>query len=309
MNRRSFVAVLLGVVALCFAPSAGSAQQFALSTPFNTLNDNFFERIGMGFGFQLQGANPASGRGVVGFGPGGINPGGNIVFSQGGFNSALPQFGGHDANTDATLGFGLVKGGNGAFFNLAAGQGSTRSMTNQTPVIVLPNGVQGTISDTSQTPFVTSVIPVVGSGFGPSDFGLGGSGGGVRWVSPLQDRMERFYELQRQKKSSSAQRAEAAALELGNENLSREEKLSLKADASRGSSAGYGDLSVAEIKSQQAAEVAAKQQELAGLMERAKGAEEAGKANVAKIYYRQALARATGDLREEIQSKLQTLGR
>lgn len=309
MTRHCFVVFTLCAIALALAPTSVTAQQFALSTPFNTVNDSFFERIGMGFGFQLQGANPATGRGVVGLLPGGqINPSGGIVFSQGGANSALPQFGGHDPNNDANVGFGILKGGNGLFFNLTAGQGNTRTNTNQTPVIVLPNGVQGSVSDSSQTPFVTSIIPVVGSGFGPSDFGLGGSGG-VRWVSPLADRMERFHELQRQRSGNSAARAAVAAAELGNENLSREDKLSLKADASRGSSAGHGDLSVAEIKSQQAAAESAKQQELQGLIERAKGAEEAGKANVAKIYYRQALARASGDVRDEIQSKLQTLGK
>ena len=301
MLRRNLATLwAVGCLALLFARGA-AAQQMAISTPFNSLNDSFFERIGIGFGFQLQGANPAGGSGVVGLLPGGIQTP-NIVFSQGGFNSALPPFGGHDPNTDAQTGFALLNRGNGLFFNLAAGQGSTRNNINQTPTVVIHNGQTGTVSDTSQTPFVTAIIPVVGDAFIPPYYPTR-----MPTVHPLHERVARLREQQQQQ--GSAQRAAAAANALGNENLSREDKLSLKAEASRGSSAGHGDLSVAEIKRQQAATEAAKQTEVEAYIERAKGAEEAGKASVAKIYYRQALARATGELRDELQAKLQELGR
>jgi hypothetical protein len=189
------------------------------------------------------------------------------------------------------------------FFNLAAGQGNTMNHISQTPSVVIHNGQQGTFSDTSQTPFVTSIIPVLGDAFVPPYYPTAAPP-----VHPLQERLARLREEQK-RQGNSAQRAAAAAEALGNQNLSREDRLSLKAVASQGSSAGHGDLSVAEIKNRQKAEEAAKQTEVEAYIERAKGAEAAGKANVAKIYYRQALARATGELRDELQAKLQELGK
>ena len=43
------------------------------------------------------------------------------------------------------------------------------------------------------------------------------------------------------------------------------------------------------------------------LLERAQGAESAGKANVAKIYYQQALRRAVGEARQQVLEKLRAL--
>jgi hypothetical protein len=125
---------------------------------------------------------------------------------------------------------------------------------------------------------------------------------------PLQERLERYYQQQKQQAGDSARRAAAAAEGLGNAELARSEKLS-KGDASRGSTAERGDLSVAEIKRQQAAEESSQDREVQTLIERGKGAEEAGKANVAKIYYRQAASRASGSLREELLAKVQALGK
>jgi len=304
MLRRKMAALVVAGFILSLAVPTAYGQMIGISTPFNSVSDDFFERIGMGFGFQLQGGNRAGGgSAVVGLLPGGIQTP-NVMFNQGGFQSALPQFGGHDPNSDANFGFALLKGGNGAFFNFAGGQGNTRNFINQTPSVTITNGQQGTFSDTSQTPFVTSIIPVIGDAFIPPYYPTMAPA-----VHPLHERLERLREMQKQQGASGMQRAAAAAQALGNENLSREDKLSLQAEASRGSSAGRGDLSVAEIKNQQAAEEAAKQTEVQGFIERAKGAEEAGKTNVAKIYYRQALARATGDLRNELQAKLQALGK
>ena len=47
------------------------------------------------------------------------------------------------------------------FINIAASQGSRTSLVSQAPSITLANGLPGGIFDTSQTPFVAGVIPVV----------------------------------------------------------------------------------------------------------------------------------------------------
>jgi hypothetical protein len=283
MSCRNLLMLTMALLAL--SPMRASAQQIGIGTPFHGTQDDFFERFGIGFGFNL---------------------GGQVFFRQGGFASAIPPFGGYDPNGDATMGFALNNGPNSFFFNLAASQGSTRSMVSQTPVVVIPNGGTGTVSDTSTTPFVTGIIPVVGfmgDAFVPPAVPS-------RFPTPtvLQEKLQRYHE--EQQRGNAKQRAAAAAIAMGSESLSREDKLSLKLGASRGSSAGHGDLSVAEIKSQQAAEEAeeaARQQEVHALIERAKGAEDAGKANVAKIYYRQALSRASGELRDELQARLSGL--
>jgi general secretion pathway protein D len=49
-----------------------------------------------------------------------------------------------------------------AYFLVAAAQGDRRSNVLQAPKVTLFNGQQAFVSDTSQTPFVISVIPVVG---------------------------------------------------------------------------------------------------------------------------------------------------
>ena len=97
----------------------------------------------------------------------GLNPEGaptvdlDLQFTQGGFESTIPQFGGFDAGTAANFGFAILSDIE-AFFVIQAVQGDTRTNVLQAPKVTLFNGQQAFISDTSQTPFVTSVIPVVG---------------------------------------------------------------------------------------------------------------------------------------------------
>jgi general secretion pathway protein D len=73
----------------------------------------------------------------------------------------VPQFGGFDPSAGATLGFAILSDIE-AYFFITAAQGDRRSNVLQAPKVTLFNGQQAMVSDTSQTPFVTSVIPVVG---------------------------------------------------------------------------------------------------------------------------------------------------
>jgi len=175
--------------------------QVTIEVRFITLNDNFFERIGIDFDFNVDdnidgkpgqpfgrivgpppfiGAPPVRdfqnvdhGKNVtVGLSPQlttGMNPDLpsvfaadlDIPFRQNSFGLAVPQFGGYQAGAGATLGFAILSDIE-AFFFIEAAQGDRRTNVLQAPKVTLFNGQQAFVSDTSQTPFVISVIPVVG---------------------------------------------------------------------------------------------------------------------------------------------------
>ena len=77
------------------------------------------------------------------------------------FDSSIPAFGGFDVGTAANFGFAILSDIE-AFFVIQAAQGDTRTNILQAPKVTLFNGQNASVADTSQTPFVTSVIPVVG---------------------------------------------------------------------------------------------------------------------------------------------------
>jgi general secretion pathway protein D len=173
--------------------------QVTIEVRFITLNDNFFERIGVDFDFTIAKniANPTAagfsaptnqvvgGQNIVAptYNPNGNNgvaisgiqsAGSNnpasagiftadnsINFSQGSFALGVPQFGGFDAAAGATVGFAILSDIE-AFFFINAAAGDRRTNVLQAPKVTLFNGQQAFVSDTSQTPFVISVIPVVG---------------------------------------------------------------------------------------------------------------------------------------------------
>jgi hypothetical protein len=76
--------------------------------------------------------------------------------------------------------------------------------------------------------------------------------------------------------------------------------------ASAGSTANHGDLSLREIRQQQAERDAARQYEALVLIEKGRGKEADGQPGLAKIYYQQALSRAEGTLREQIEAKIRS---
>jgi hypothetical protein len=271
-------------------------QQVATQVRFNTLNDNFFERIGVGFGFNLRG-----GGAIVGLDPTGQPTAtGDIQFRQGSAQSAVPPFGGYDPASDATVGFAATGNEGDLLFNFFGGQGSTRTSVTQAPVVVIPNGGQGTFSDTSQVPFVTGVIPVVGA---PNMQALTGYGLPlVDQRSPLEARLERIkYEELHQLTNQQTRQAQPQV-------EARSFSASGGGSAAGPSSADRGDVSVADIRAAQADGDSSEDRELAALIERARGAEAAGKANVAKIYYGQAARRASGEQKQQLLQKVRELG-
>ena len=87
----------------------------------------------------------------------------DLQFRQGSFNATVPNIPGvgFDPAAAGTFGFAILSDIE-AFFLIQAAQGDTRSNVLQAPKVTLFNGQQAFVSDTSQRPFVTSVIPVVG---------------------------------------------------------------------------------------------------------------------------------------------------
>jgi hypothetical protein len=297
--------------------------QVQITAPFHSLNDSYYERIGVDFDFSFR-----PGGNVVGLDQFG-NPtsDGRIHFNQGSFDSALPQFGGHDASTDATFGFGIAGSKFSPRFRFALGQGSNRSHVMQAPTVVMHDGQTGFVSDTSQRPFVTSVIPVVGAGLPmmpPSPP-----------ISPVQQALARM-EAEKKLGQQRQPRAEAeipreqirvdpfgdpvvprevdGPLLLGKDRpapASDDEPLILKGPSESGEADSAGEAEVEDAgdeRPQQAQPDAAAQQEVHSCIEKARGYEEAGKLGIAKIYYQQAAARADGELKKKLLEKIQSLG-
>lgn len=170
--------------------------QVTIEVRFITLNDNFFERIGVDFDFDINDrtdrpfqlfGRPVEGQTIAGVGPvrntfdqdydqslvvgvtapsSGFGPPTfsadlDIPFRQNSFGLATPQFGGYDPSVAAQMGFAILSDIE-AFFFIEAAQGDKRSNVLQAPKVTLFNGQQAFVSDTSQSPFVISVVPVVG---------------------------------------------------------------------------------------------------------------------------------------------------
>lgn len=140
-----------------------AAQMINVGTPFNTVGDSYYERMGVNFGFSIPGGR-GNGSRIVGLNPlGGVTP--NINFGQNGFGSAVPQFGNYDPGASARFGFGVVNPQGGGFsLGFEMGKGSNRSVTSTVPSITVPNGYGGSIGSGALRPFVTGVVPVVFSG-------------------------------------------------------------------------------------------------------------------------------------------------
>ena len=143
--------------------------QVTIEVRMITLTDNFFERIGVDFDFEIDdNVDPSqiqddSGSSVM-FGMDSAGPTVDLdmVFDQNdAYNSAIPMFGAYDAGTAAQFGFAILSDIE-VFFLLEVAQGDTRSNVLTAPKVTLFNGQTASVSDLSQRPFVTGLSPVVG---------------------------------------------------------------------------------------------------------------------------------------------------
>lgn len=242
----------LGIVLGCLLASEAMAQQVTVGTPMNNGGSSFYENFGFGWGFNIPTGNPAGG-GVVGFGPNGPQQG--IGFGFGGPGNV--PFGLGNANP-ANLGFQV--GGNGARagFNFFADQGSSTTLSSQTPMLTVMNGQQGFFASTIQRPFVTGLIPVVGDGgvgYAPTVVYPSMS---IPWPNPNDGQRgasvvnERWARMQAHESARAARPESPPAVPVA--------AVAPVARAAGRSSAERGAPSLAEIRRAQAAEEAAKDQ-------------------------------------------------
>ena len=148
--------------------------QITVEVKFITLNDNFFERIGVDFDMRIddnvrrlpqddQGNSAVVGLsgGVSGTNTFPVTADFDIAFTQDSFASAVPQFGGvFNGDTGGSIGFAILSDLE-MFFFMNAAQGDQRSNILQAPRVTMFDGQSASIQDTVQRPFVTSLIPVV----------------------------------------------------------------------------------------------------------------------------------------------------
>jgi general secretion pathway protein D len=161
--------------------------QVTIEVRFITLADSFFERIGVDFDVSVDdntglnnqssflpspGSNsdPTANSSLfddsnksvsIGWTTSGPTGDLDLKLTQNSLGSTTPQFGGFDPNSVANFGFAILSDIE-VFFVLAAGQGDSRANILQAPKVTLFNGQFAFVSDTTQRPFVTTVIPVVG---------------------------------------------------------------------------------------------------------------------------------------------------
>lgn len=278
-------------VAIACTVASVEAQQTTVTTPFHSTSSSFFEQIGTQWGVT---------------GP-------NFNFQFGGAGMGQPPFGNPDPGAGIRSGWSWNSGPWRADFNFIAGQGSRTGMVSQAPSITLPQGGTGYFSDTSQSPFVVGFIPVVGgapqlpfgypmappTGFGFPYPGVGAihSGGNPRVQALLRERAEGGQPLEAAPRRNPVPTPEPA----------EPQRAPAPAPPAQASTAAVAAPGVAEARLMHQQEQAAADQEAMQFLERGITAEESGKPGVARIYYRMAADRAEGQLRDQVQARLDGL--
>ena len=306
---------------LAFAASS-QAQQVTIGNRFHTAGDSFFENSTVSWSGHYNFSDNS---------PNHSYPGQGITFSFGTPALSKPQFGSPDPSAGLSTNFAVV--GNKGQINFATNfsQGYKQALTTQAPSVTLMNGQTGYISDTSVTPFVVSVIPVVGA-FPASPQQLQQISG----VEPdaVDPRIQAVMQAHANTKAQAAIQAAAQGQaggpipplppQLAPNNMAPRQKpvnapdplsappdpgeaADQRFDAAQESTAGRPALSVAEAKRLHQQEQAAATGEMAALMERARALEEDGQPNVAKIYYQRIAKHASGELQQQARSRLYEL--
>ncbi|MBC8352865.1 MAG: hypothetical protein H8E66_12795 [Planctomycetes bacterium] len=273
MKREQLLVTSVVFLATLGSALLAEAQQVYTTVPLVTSRDSYYESFGTDWGFSHRGRN------------------GYMFFNRGGANTGIPAFGGFDPNGAARFGLGS-RGRNGSFyFNAWGAQGSNRSITSSAPSLMLQNGTSGFVQDLSVRPFVTGLIPVVGSGA----------------VSPVAERIERLRQ-EAAAASPNLQPTDAELLLRASDKQNSANRRPAAAPASSRSSAERGDLSLAEIRRQQAAKTSPDPNvELNSLIETAQLAEASGRLGAARIRYQQAAGKASGELKRALLAKSESL--
>jgi len=316
----------LAAAAAWFALTAAAvhAQQVTVGAPTHTISNSFFEGIGTSWGIRGNGFN----------------------FQFGGPQIPLPPAGRPDMGAGLTGGLAWIGPSATAHLNFHALQGSRSSVISQTPSVTLPNGGTAYIGDASMSPFVISVIPVVG-GFAPMGFmgpepiaplpanpwaSVASAADAERWAAWQRVAAEHAARQDRGElpdPPAAAVNAQAAVGTALPERLRSSEtppaaesspinRGPRAAESGIGSSRlGGGDepISSAELAVPSVAEAArlrdlerqARQRELSAAFLRGEQARAEGKHGAARVYYQMVAAKAEGALKEAAQQRLAEL--
>jgi hypothetical protein len=256
-----------------------------VQTPFRAVNDNFFERIGIGWTVR---------------GPG-------FALNMGSFPRAVPQFGGFQPGAGIQGGVGFTGRGisGNAFFNFA--QGSQRTMVSQMPVVTLMNGQSALVADTSLSPFVISLVPAIPvrppvlpwkqqlDGAIPRQMRPPAALPAAARAAPVAADPDRVADVPAAGATLRQQIAAVAPVERAAANVPPAD------DPARAS--------LAELRRQAAQQQVQRDAEAEHYLQRARQAQAQGNPGAARVYLQMAASRARGALKQEIQAELAALGR
>ena len=187
--------------------------------------------------------------------------------------------------------------------SISADQGGNRSMVMQAPSLTVMNGGTGMMFSGSIRPFVIGVVPIVGGGVAPV---IGNLPPELAYpstaprISPVREALDRI------------DAGLAPPLRLGSAGSTESKRGQVSRPRGRNnarsaaSTAEHGDISIAEIRRRQAQEDRSRQREVDALVERAVGAQAAGRFKTAAIYYQMAARRATGEQKQKLLKKLKS---
>lgn len=314
------------VVWLALTAAALHAQQVTVGAPTHTINHSFFEGIGTSWGIR----------------------GNGFTFQFGGPQIPLPPAGRPDMGAGLTGGLAWIGPSATAHLNFHALQGARSGMISQTPSVTLPNGGTAYIGDASMSPFVISVIPVVG-GFAPMGFmgpepiaplpmnpwaSVASAADAERWatrqrIAAEHAARERRGELPEPPAAeANAQAALSTALperlRAGGAAAAGETSPSNRGPQAVESGVGPsrpsgddGSISSAELAVPSVAEAArlrdierqARSRELSATFRRGEQAQAEGKLGAARVYYQMVVARAEGALKEAAEQRLAELSK
>lgn len=146
-STRTVRSVWLPLAVLFLFPFTASAQQIHASSPMQRYGSSFSESIGCNWG--LSGRNWSL----------------NVGSPQA---NNLPRYGNYDMNGGLRTGFQFQRGHTNGYFNGWAGQSYSGFNTLESPSVTFMNGQYASFEHVTETPFVVSTIPVVGTWQGGS---------------------------------------------------------------------------------------------------------------------------------------------
>ena len=293
--------ILAVAAAMNFAAGPLFAQQVTTGSPFTRTGHSFFENFGSSWGISAPGSGSFR----------------NFFFNFNGGPAASP-FGNPNNGAGARSGLGYARGGLRFGINFHAAQGASSSIQNTTPTMTLTNGYPGFIADSAQSPFVISVIPVVGEGpwgdFGASNTIRGRLLRGEIDLKQIGQSQTADLPLSHPQQAIAPPAAPGPQQPVGQLKIGGGQPAAVDRpqtvveQVAQAQGADPIPASLAEIERQKAEFQAQQQAEAANYFERGKAAEAERKDNVARLYYKMAIRRAAGELKSQIEARLEELG-